>query len=97
MLPCGLLYGVALSTIALQSRSDALLSVFFFWLGTVPSMVVAPGIIRKVLRPLQRALPRATAIGFILIGIVTIGYRLGQMERNLQASEAPRPRSQSCH
>jgi uncharacterized protein len=76
MLPCGLLYGIVLGTVALQSTGLALLSMFFFWLGTVPSMVVAPGLIQKFLRPLKSRLPKTYAISLVMIGVMTITFRV---------------------
>jgi sulfite exporter TauE/SafE len=80
MLPCGLLYGVVLGTVALQNTGSALLSMFFFWLGTVPSMVVAPEIIRKCLKPLKSKLPKTYAIGLITIGVMTITFRVVKLQ-----------------
>lgn len=74
-LPCGLLYGVALGTMALQHPFLALFSMFFFWLGTVPSMVIAPSIFQKILNPLKNKLPKTYAISLILIGLTTVSFR----------------------
>jgi uncharacterized protein len=76
MLPCGLLYGVVLGTVALQHTTTALLSMFFFWLGTVPSMVVAPEIIQRFLKPLKSKLPKTYAISLVTIGVMTITFRM---------------------
>lgn len=76
LLPCGLLYGVVLSTVALQHTHQALFSMFFFWLGTVPSMVVAPGIIQRLIRPFKAKLPKTFAISLMAIGIMTITLRM---------------------
>lgn len=78
-LPCGLLYGVALGAFALQDGPSALYAMFFFWLGTLPSMVAAPHLIRRVLKPLSEKLPKVYAISLVLIGLVTIGTRLNKM------------------
>lgn len=79
MLPCGLLYGVVLGTVALQHTSEALTSMFFFWLGTVPSMVAAPGIIQKFLKPLKAKLPKTYAISLMTIGVMTISFRMAKL------------------
>lgn len=76
LLPCGLLYGVVLSTVALQHIGDAIFAMFFFWLGTVPSMIVAPGIIQKFLKPLKSKLPKTYAVTLVLIGVITISFRM---------------------
>ncbi len=85
LLPCGLLYGVVLGTLALQHRHEALFSMFFFWLGTVPSMVVAPSIVRRVIRPFKSKLPKTYAVSLIFIGVFTISLRMAKLNdfRNL--------------
>ena len=76
LLPCGLLYGVVLGTVTLQNTTHALSSMFFFWLGTVPSMIVAPKIIQRFLRPLKNKLPKTYAISLMAIGLMTITFRV---------------------
>lgn len=78
-LPCGLLYGVVLSTISLEHTTDAMFSMFFFWLGTVPSMVVAPAVIHKLIRPLKTKLPRTFAVSLMIIGVMTISFRISKI------------------
>lgn len=98
MLPCGLLYGVALGTVALQSIPLSLVSVFFFWLGTVPSMVVAPELFRNILKPLSIKLPKTSAVALMVLGLVTISVRVMKFEQpNQAASETPSARSHKCH
>lgn len=75
-LPCGLLYGTVLGIAAFEHSFYALFSMFFFWLGTLPSMVFAPSIVQKILRPLKMKLPKTYAIGLIIIGMATISYRV---------------------
>jgi sulfite exporter TauE/SafE len=50
--------------------------MFFFWLGTLPSMVLAPSIIQKFLKPLKSKLPKTYAISLIIIGLMTISFRV---------------------
>jgi sulfite exporter TauE/SafE len=96
LLPCGLLYGVILGTVALQRTSDALLSMFFFWLGTVPSMVVAPQIVQRFLRPLKARLPRTYAVSLVLIGVMTITFRVAKLHSHSTPSRAGQ-QHMSCH
>lgn len=97
-LPCGLLYGVALGTVALQHTHQALLSMFFFWLGTVPSMVVAPTLIRRLLSPMKSRLPKTFAIALMLVGVLTISFRVEKLYKLNHSSstgqEISKPR---CH
>jgi uncharacterized protein len=97
-LPCGLLYGVALGTVALQNTTDALFSMFFFWLGTTPSMVIAPGIFQRILRPLRSYLPRTYGVSLILIGIITISFRVVKISHAQQNVESHKDaQKMSCH
>ena len=95
-LPCGLLYGVVLSTIALQHSYEALNSMFFFWLGTVPSMVLAPKLIQQIIKPLKSKLPKTYAISLMLIGVLTIGFRISDVYQARQ-SDQNHESKMSCH
>lgn len=95
-LPCGLLYGVVLGTLALQHVSMVLLSMFFFWLGTVPSMVVAPELVQRLIRPFKSKLPKTYAISLILIGLVTISFRMIKFYDNSHVHEHVSS-EKSCH
>lgn len=75
-LPCGLLYGMVLGTVALQHTHQAILSMFFFWLGTVPSMIVAPSFVQRIVSPFKSKLPKTYAISLVVIGIMTISLRV---------------------
>lgn len=75
LLPCGFLYSIVLGTIATQSAAGALLGMFFFWLGTLPSMLLAPGIIQRLLQPFRAKRPQLYALCLVLIGVGTIGIR----------------------
>jgi len=75
LLPCGLLYGIVLGTMATQAPLSALIGMFFFWLGTLPAMVFAPGFIQKILKPFRLKRPKIYAVCLVLIGLTTIGHR----------------------
>jgi sulfite exporter TauE/SafE len=101
-LPCGLLYGVVLGIATFEHSFHALLTMFFFWLGTLPSMVLAPSIIQKLLRPLKSKLPKAYAISLILIGLATISFRVIRFQeinesKNIQSKQLPFEKGQICH
>lgn len=97
LLPCGLLYGVALGTLSLQSFGLSMASVFFFWLGTVPSMVMAPELFRKILRPLSVKLPKTTAIALMVIGLTTITVRVVKFEKQAHNTVPATEQAHSCH
>jgi sulfite exporter TauE/SafE len=87
-LPCGLLYGVVLGVATFEHSFHALFTMFFFWLGTLPSMVLAPSIVQKILKPLKLKLPRTYAISLILIGLMTISFRVFKFQEvNAQVSQ----------
>lgn len=97
-LPCGLLYGVVLGTLAFQHTHEALFSMFFFWLGTVPSMVVAPGIVQRVIRPFKSKLPKTFAISLMAIGVLTITLRMVKLhDFKNEVRPAPSEQEMTCH
>lgn len=97
LLPCGLLYGIVLGTVSLESPGLALTSMFFFWLGTVPSMVVAPEIIRKILNPFKSKLPKTYAISLVTIGLITISFRVSKIHESHAEVKSPEKTVHRCH
>ena len=95
-LPCGLLYGVVLGVATFEHSFHALLTMFFFWLGTVPSMVLAPSIIQKFLKPIKLKLPKTYAISLILIGLLTISFRVVRFQE-VNAGLTPPKGVHQCH
>lgn len=79
LLPCGLIYGLIISALAIGDFEHVMVSLFFFWLGTLPAMIGAPGLVRRFLEPLKKKLPKAYAIIFIVVGIATIAGRLNHL------------------
>lgn len=93
LLPCGMLYGVVLSTLAFQSFSLGMLAMLSFWLGTLPSMVIAPTLIKTVLAPLKLRLPQFYGTLLVLLGILTISFRINGELGNFHKKSS----EQSCH
>lgn len=89
-LPCGLLYAVVLSTMTFQNPLKGAFAMFFFWLGTVPAMGVAPQFIKTVLNKIMFKSPKLAGVSFMTIGLLTIGWRV---YAQIQASST----SVSCH
>lgn len=87
-LPCGLLYGVVLGMVALESPLEVFTAMLFFWIGTVPAMVVAPGVVRRILRPLRSRMPKAYAVSLMVIGLITIGVRVKNFDHHPTAAKA---------
>lgn len=95
LLPCGFLYGIVLGTMAAQSTLGAIFGMFFFWLGTLPSMLLAPGIIGRILRPFQAKRPHLYALCLVLIGVGTIGIRA---KTHFEMQQTQQEEAQhSCH
>lgn len=92
-LPCGLLYGIVLGTMATQTPIGAIVGMFFFWLGTLPAMVFAPGLIQKILNPFKMRKPKIYAVCLVLIGLTTIGHRATK-HYNFTSNEKEQ---HSCH
>lgn len=101
LLPCGFLYGVLLGTLASQSMPIAILGMLSFWFGTLPAMVLAPSVIRKILRPFQSHRPRIYASILIIIGLGTISFRgYGQLKmkhHEIQTDNTEQQSHHSCH
>ncbi|MBC7714732.1 MAG: sulfite exporter TauE/SafE family protein [Rhizobacter sp.] len=96
-LPCGLLYGVVLGGLALQHPLVAVFSMLFFWLGTVPSMMLAPQVFQKILAPFKSKLPRTYAISLIILGLMTVGFRVVKFNE-LHAKTTTEPAMEmTCH
>ena len=76
MLPCGFLYGVLITLMTFQSPLVGFLGVIGFWLGTLPAMVFAPGLMMKVLGPIQSFAPKASGVLLVILGLSTVSYRL---------------------
>ncbi|MBL7664514.1 MAG: sulfite exporter TauE/SafE family protein [Bacteriovoracaceae bacterium] len=97
MLPCGLVYGVLLAAVALGEFQYVMLSLLFFWLGTLPAMVAAPQVVKKILKPLKKRLPKVYALVFIFIGLTTIATRLYAYPWTQSASTTPEQKVHRCH
>ncbi|MDO9181106.1 MAG: sulfite exporter TauE/SafE family protein [Bacteriovorax sp.] len=101
-LPCGLLYGIVLGIAAFEHSFHALFAMFFFWLGTLPSMILAPSIIQNFLRPMKSKLPRTYALSLIFIGLATITFRVVRFQEVNAAginnsSQLANPSEHHCH
>lgn len=82
LLPCGLLYGVVLTLAMSQSPMIGLVSMITFWAGTLPGLVFAPSLFRKILTPLKNRLPLMSSFLLIGIGLTTIAWRVYAFNAN---------------
>lgn len=87
MLPCGLIYGLIIAALALGNYQQVMISLLFFWLGTLPAMIGAPQLIKKILDPLKRKLPKVYAVIFIVIGVATVSGRLSHLPHETDAND----------
>lgn len=97
LLPCGLIYGLIISALALGDFADIATSLFFFWLGTLPAMIGAPHLIKKILHPIRSKLPRAYAMVFIVMGIITIAGRLHHLPQRAEVDRTKDSGIHHCH
>ncbi len=71
MLPCGLVYAALGFALASASAGAALL-MFCFGLGTIPSMLFAPALLRKLTPELRGNLLRIAGVIVVLLGVMTM-------------------------
>lgn len=74
-LPCGFLYGVVLVIASFNNPLLAVISMFTFWLGTMPAISIAPELLKKILIPLQQRAPLISSVALICLGLITISSR----------------------
>lgn len=97
MLPCGLIYGLIIAALGLGDYQNVILSLVFFWLGTLPAMIGAPQLVKKILDPLKKKLPKAYAIAFIVVGVVTIAGRLSDRSWEAKTNPDSPQGKHTCH
>lgn len=97
MLPCGLIYGLIIAALAFGTYEQVMVSLLFFWLGTLPAMIGAPQLIRKLLDPFRRKLPKAYAVLFIVMGVATIAGRLNHLPVNHNVDRSSDGEIHRCH
>lgn len=96
-LPCGLLYGLVLGGLALQHPFMALFSMFFFWLGTLPSMILAPHVLQKILSPLKSRIPKTYGATLIIIGVLTVSFRVAAFHDAQKNPAVMTKKNRMCH
>ena len=95
-LPCGMLYGIVIGVAAFDHSFKAIIAMFFFWLGTLPSMVLAPSILQKIMSPLKSKLPKTYALSLIFVGLVTISMRVVKFN-DANAAASTTASKHHCH
>lgn len=98
LLPCGFLYGIIIGAIALENPFIGALTMLAFWLGTLPSMILVPGVFQRILKPFNTKLPKTYALSLVMIGILTIGFRVNHFyDMNHAIKHDPHQAAPSCH
>lgn len=75
-LPCGWLYSFILAAVMTQNIYYSMILLFFFWLGSIPALSIAPIFFRKLLEPISKKFPKFSAVVLIGIGLLTIGMKI---------------------
>ncbi len=75
-LPCGWLYLFASYAAGTGSPFWGALFMIFFWLGSVPALLLAGVGVQTLARLLGRRLPLVTALAIVALGVVTLVLRM---------------------
>jgi len=71
LLPCGLVYAALGLSLASGDAASAVSMMFFFGIGTIPSMMFAPSLIRKLTPELRGWSLRIAGVIVIVLGVMT--------------------------
>jgi uncharacterized protein len=75
LLPCGWLYAFVVTAAGTASSTAAAMTMFAFWIGTLPALVAMGAATRSILGPLHKRLPVATALAMLLAASYTLADR----------------------
>jgi sulfite exporter TauE/SafE len=76
LLPCGLLYAIAIWAAGTGSAWRGATTMAAFWTGTLPLLVALGAGIGRVAGPLRRHAPTVTALALMAIGLLALSGRL---------------------
>lgn len=76
LLPCGLLYGVALAAAATASSLNGAVVLAALWLGTLPMLAGLGAVLARVTRSSKAVVTRASAVVLLILGGVTLVERI---------------------
>ena len=76
LLPCALSNGFVLAALSLGSLAQAALTVVFFWLGTLPAMVLGPGFVKGLSQKIGNRSQTILGVIFIIAGLLAIGQKV---------------------
>lgn len=75
-LPCGFLYGALIAAASFQHFAVGMLSMFFFWVGTMPAMTIGPEVFRRLFEGVFKRSGRLVGVLLVVIGLATISFRV---------------------
>lgn len=75
LLPCGWLWAFVIAAAGTGSPIRGGLTMFVFWLGTVPAMVGLLRVTGPLLARVRARMPAITAVALIAIGLGTLALR----------------------
>lgn len=76
LLPCGFLYSLIIVVVSFHDPLKAFVATFFFWVGTLPALTIAPELILRNMKRFLNSSPKMLGASFMIIGVVTILYRI---------------------
>lgn len=95
-LPCGVLWGVVLALMGTQDLFKSILGITFFWLGTLPALVIAPMGMHRFLKLKANKLTHLINLFFIALGLITILLKIQGPIHSLRA-HGPIENEETCH
>jgi sulfite exporter TauE/SafE len=75
LIPCGWLWAFVVAAAGSGSVIGGVLTMFAFWLGTVPAMVGVLRVTGPLLARVRARMPAVTAIALIVVGVGTLALR----------------------
>ena len=72
VLPCGWLLAFVATAGGAGTPALGAITMGVFWVGTVPLLAAAGGLVRKASGPLRRRLPLMSATALIVLGVLTV-------------------------
>ncbi|MFZ4713184.1 MAG: sulfite exporter TauE/SafE family protein [Bacteriovoracaceae bacterium] len=91
-LPCGLLYTTLFSLLVVQNFGISLLSLFAFWVGTLPALVFSPILMEKAIKPILLKVPKFAGVALLCMGLFTLAYRVSPLIQGKDPKKCPH-----CH
>ncbi|MEM9589507.1 MAG: sulfite exporter TauE/SafE family protein [Planctomycetota bacterium] len=74
-MPCGWLYAFLFAAAGTGAIWGGLLTMTFFWLGTVPVLLALGVGVQRLTGPIQAKLPLVTAVFIVLVGVYAVTHR----------------------